>query len=293
MPRTSILFSPADRPRLHRMDSPHRQRFAELALRPDSEIDLGEAALLIAAQESPGLDVDGWVARLDALAADLRPRLAGVACEFERLAALLDFVYGDLGLRGNAAEFYDPRNSFLDQVLERRLGIPITLAVVCMELGRRVGVPLVGVGFPGHFLLRHARHPHLLLDPFDAGRFLTLDDCAELLARESGGTVPFHPRLLRPLGNRQILLRMLCNLRGIYAIRCALRPLLGVLDRILLLCPEDAESRRERGLLRLHAGDVWGAVDDLERYLAAGPDAPDARGLAEMLVEARRLLVLN
>jgi regulator of sirC expression with transglutaminase-like and TPR domain len=292
MPRPPILFSGADRPP-NRMHCPHRQRFAELALRPDSEIDLGEAALLIAAEGSPGLDVDAWVARLDVLAGDLRPRLAGVACDFERLAALLDFVYQDLGLHGNTFEFYDPRNSFLNEVLERRLGIPISLAVVCMELGRRVGVPLAGVGFPGHFLLRHARHPQVVLDPFDGGRFLTPEDCAELLARESGGTVPFHPRLLRPLGTRQILLRMLCNLRGIYAIRCAARPLLSVLDRILLLSPDDAESRRERGLLRLHAGDVWGAVDDLERYLAAGPDAPDTRGLAEMVLEARRMLTVN
>ena len=287
------MFCRENRPPLSCMDCPHRQRFEALVLRPEREIDLGEAALLIAAEGCPGLDVDGWLARLDALAGDLRPRLAGLTCDFARLAALLDFVYGDLGLRGNDAEYYDPRNSFLNQVLERRLGIPLSLAVVCMEIGRRVGVPLVGVGFPGHFLLRHARHPQILLDPFDAGRFLTADDCAELLARVSGGAVPFHPRLLRPLTTRQILLRMLCNLRGIYAIRCAARPLLAVLDRILLLAPADAEPRRERGLVRLHAGDFWGAVEDLERYLATDPEAPDARGLTELVVEARRLLAVN
>lgn len=271
----------------------HRQRFAELVLRPDSEIDLGEAALLIAAEGCPGLDVDRWLARLDELAAALRPRLAGLDCEFARLGALLDFVYGDLGLRGNTDEYYDPRNSFLNEVLERRLGIPITLGVVCMEVGRRVGVPLAGVGFPGHFLLRHERHPQVVLDPFAGGRFLTPDDCIELLGRVSGGTVAFHPRLLRPLAPRQILLRMLCNLRGIYAIRGAARPLLAVLDRLLLLCPDDAENRRERGLLRLDCGDFWGGVADLERYLAGSPDASDARGLAELVVEARRLLAVN
>ncbi|HEX5758727.1 MAG TPA: transglutaminase-like domain-containing protein [Thermoanaerobaculia bacterium] len=232
----------------------HRQRFAELVLRPDPEIDLGEAALLIAAEGCPGLDVDGWLARLDELGDTLRPRLAGVACEFARLSALLDYVYGDLGLRGNTHEYYDPRNSFLNEVLERRLGIPITLGLACMELGRRVGVPLAGVGFPGHFLLRHARHPQVVLDPFDGGRFLTLDDCAELLERVSGGTAAFHPRLLRPLGPRQILLRMLCNLRGIYAIRGAARPLLTVLDRLDLLCPDGAEPGGERGTL--HPGAV-------------------------------------
>ncbi len=275
------------------MSCHHRQRFAEIVRRPDGEIDLGEAALLIGAAQCPALDVGAGLARLDALAAEVERRAAGRQGDFERLEALLGVVFGDYGLRGNAAEYYDPRNSFLSEVLKRRLGIPISLAVVCMEVGRRAGVPLVGIGFPGHFLLRHARHPDVVIDPFDGGRFLTPDDCAQLLERVSEGTLAFHPRLLRPLGPRQILQRMLCNLRGIYAIRGAVAPLLSVLDHLLLLAPDDLDKRRERGLVRLQSGDLAGAVEDIERYLAGAPEAFDAPGLSELLVEARRLLAVN
>jgi regulator of sirC expression with transglutaminase-like and TPR domain len=275
------------------MSRTHRQRFAEIVRGPDAGIDLGEAALLIAAEEYPALDVAAWLARLDALASEVERRLGGRDGDFDRLEALLEVLFRDHGLRGNVEEYYDPRNSFLNEVLERRLGIPISLAVVCLEVGRRVGVPLVGIGMPGHFLLRHARHPHVVLDPFDGGRFLTPEDCAALLERVSGGALAFHPRLLRPLGTRRILLRMLCNLRGIYAIRGAVGHLLSVLDRILLLTPDDVENRRQRGLVRLQTGDLAGAVEDLERYLVNAPEAFDAPGLTELITEARRLLAVN
>lgn len=292
MPAAGRLFYRADSP-TDVMTRPHRQRFAEIVRRPDEEIDLGEAALLIAAEEHDVLDVGACLARLDALAAEVDRVAGGRQGDFERLEALLQVLFRDYGLRGNVAEYYDPRNSLLDEVLERRLGIPISLAVVCIEVGRRAGVPLQGVGLPGHFLLRHARHPQVVMDPFDGGRFLTLDDCAAILERVSGGTLAFHPRLLRPVGRRQILLRMLCNLRGIYAIRGAARPLLSILDHMLLLAPDGAETRRERGFVRLECGDLPGAIEDLERYLATTPDASDAPGLTELLTEARRLLAVN
>src|SRR3954453_20308426 len=196
--------------------SPARERFAAIAELPDERIDLAEAALWIAAEEQPGLDPALWLARLDEMDARLRPRLQEVPGELDRVERLAGFLVDEVGLRGNAEDYYDPRNSLLNEVLARGLGIPLTLALVYMEVGRRAGVPLVGVGFPGHFLLRHSLYPQLLLDPFEGGRVLTEQDCRQMLEKLSGGSLPFDARLLRPSSPRQILIRMLNNLRGIY-----------------------------------------------------------------------------
>jgi regulator of sirC expression with transglutaminase-like and TPR domain len=211
-----------------------------------------------------------------------------VSTELGRVELLAGFLSGEVGLRGNAVDYYDPRNSFLNEVLERRLGIPITLALVYMEVGRRAGVPLVGVGFPGHFLLRHAHHPRLLLNPFEDGRLLTEVDCRQMLERLSGGSLPFDSRLLKPSTSRQILVRMLNNLRGIYLNRNEPLRVIGVLDRVVLLDPDDVGARRDRGLLCLRWGDPHRGIEDLERYLDLEPEAPDTEAVEKLLVEARR-----
>lgn len=269
-----------------------RERFAAITRLPETTIDLGEAALWIAAEEQPGLDPEPWLERLDELGARLQPRLRGVRNELDRLALLTDLVFGEEGLRGNADDFYDPRNSFLNEVLDRRLGIPITLAVVCMEVGRRAGLLLQGVGFPGHFLLRLVRHPQVLLDPFDRGRLLTVHDCEEMLERMTRRKADFDPRLLRPSGPRQILQRILNNLRGIYLQRGDLERTVAVLDRLLLLDPDDPAPLRDRGLLQVRWGDPEQGIGDLESYLAADADIEDGEEVAEVLAEARRRIVL-
>ena len=181
-------------------------RFAELVGRPDAEIALDEGAFLIAAHAYPDLDVDREQGRLDELAASCPPTLEGVC---ERL-------FDVLGFTGNRRRYSDPRNSFLNEVLDRRLGIPISLAVLTMEVGRRVGLTLEGVGMPGHFLVRHLGDPPVLVDAFSGGRILTEDDCAELFRSVHGTTAPFDPSMLAPVGNRAILTRMLANLRQVY-----------------------------------------------------------------------------
>jgi regulator of sirC expression with transglutaminase-like and TPR domain len=271
------------------MESP-RHRFAAIAGLPDERIDLAEAALWIAAEEQPGVEPAPWLARLDEMGESLRRRLHGVVTELGRVELLASFLSGEVGLRGNEVDYYDPRNSFLNEVLARGLGIPITLALVYMEVGRRAGVPLVGVGFPGHFLLRHSVHPSLLLDPFEDGRLLTEADCRERLERLSGGALPFESRLLKPSSPRQILVRMLNNLRGIYLNRSEPLRVIGVLDRVVLLDPEDVGARRDRGLLSLRWGDPQRGIEDLERYLDLEPEAPDSRAVENLLVEARRRL---
>lgn len=264
-----------------------RERFAAIAGLPDERIDLAEAALWIAAEEQPGLDPAPWMARLDAMAARLRPHLDEVRDPLDRMARLAGFLADEIGLRGNAEDYYDPRNSLLNEVLARGLGIPITLALVYMEVGRRVDVPLHGVGFPGHFLLRHSRHDQLIFDPFDRGRPLTEEDCRSRLDQLSGGTLAFDPRLLKPSSPRQILVRMLNNLWRIYLHRGDFLRTLSALDRVLLLDGDDVGARRDRGLLSLRWGDPARGIDDLQRYLVLEPEAPDHAAVESLIEEAR------
>jgi len=260
---------------------------AVLASRPDCEIDLAAGALSISAAENPQLDPEPCLRRLDRWAEELRPCMAEATGDLARVQTLCRFLYEQKGLRGNRDCYYDPRNSFLDQVLERRLGIPITLAVVLLDVGRRVDVPLVGVGFPGHFLVRHACHLHLLLDPFDGGNLLTQGDCAEILQRVTRNRIPFSPQLLQAVTPRQILLRILNNLCGIYLSRDDVDRALSVVERKRLLYPDEPGYLRERGVLRLKAGRCAEGLADLEGYLEARPDAPDWDQIAALAEKVR------
>ncbi|HEX2253887.1 MAG TPA: transglutaminase-like domain-containing protein [Thermoanaerobaculia bacterium] len=272
-----------------------RRRFTELVCRPEAEIDLAEAALLISAEENPQIEVARWLTLLDELAEEVRPRLESLApgpgADLARLERLRRFLFEEKGFRGNCDDYYDPANSFLDQVLEHRRGIPISLALVLIEVGRRVGVPLVGVGFPGHFLVRHALHPQVLLDPFE-GRVLTPEDCRGILDRICGGHIPFHPRLLAPVSTRCMLLRMLNNLRGIYLARGELARALAVLDRILLLAPDDAVQLRERALVHLRLGNLPAALADFSEYLETEPEAPDRESVGQFVDQVRGTFLL-
>lgn len=183
------------------------QRFSELVGLPDADVPLDEAALLVAAHAYPDLDVPAELARLDLLAS---------TCAVPTLDGLCRHLFDELGFSGNTRRYGDPRNSFLNEVVSRRVGIPISLSVLTIEVGRRVGVPLVGVGLPGHFLVRSADDPSVLLDPFNAGRRLGLEDCTELFRAVHGAGAPFDPDLLAPVGPRAILVRMLANLRQVY-----------------------------------------------------------------------------
>jgi regulator of sirC expression with transglutaminase-like and TPR domain len=180
-------------------------RFADLVARPDEQIPLDEAALLIAAHARPELDVAAELARLDDLAA---------GCKEPTLDGLAHHLFVELGFRGNAGHYQDPDNSYLDQVVRRRLGIPITLSVLTMEVGRRVGVALDGVGMPGHFIVRHRGGPDTFLDPFDGGRRLDAAGCQEIFTG-LGGTA-WQDSYLAPVGPRAILARMLLNLQGVF-----------------------------------------------------------------------------
>ncbi|MGH9040916.1 MAG: SirB1 family protein [Acidimicrobiia bacterium] len=181
-------------------------RFGELVALPEAEIPLGEAAVLIGAHADPGLDVARQLARLDDLAA---------GCPAATLDGLCRHLFDDLGFVGNRGDYRDVRNSYLHEVLDRRTGIPISLSVVTLEVGRRLGVPLAGVGMPGHFIVRHLGDLPVFLDPFDGGARLTEVGC-EAIYRGLGGTGEWSSAYLDPVGPRAILARMLINLQGLF-----------------------------------------------------------------------------
>jgi regulator of sirC expression with transglutaminase-like and TPR domain len=253
-------------------ESAARERFAELIAAPDEAVALDRVALAIAAGEYEQLDTDSYLRRLDAMATDLRRRLSPEE-PLERLVAELNaYLYGEQGFHGNAADYYDPRNSYFNDVLERRTGIPITLSLLYIELGRRVGLTVEGVGLPGHFIARcqHAGS-QVLVDPFNGGALLSVDDCANLIRRSYGDSLHFSTELLRPTSKRDIVIRMLGNLKGCYLRRGDFRRAARSVEWSLLADPRRFDDRRELGLLHLRAGDFRAAAADLEAYLAASP----------------------
>ncbi len=277
---------------------PLPDRFAELLARGEDQIDLARACLLIAQDAYPGLDVEGYLGEIERLAARLRGRLAPQGGAEERVAALNQFLFDELGYSGNADHYYDPRNSYLNEVLDRRTGIPLTLSVLYLEIGRRVGLALQGVSFPGHFLVRlPLRGATLVLDPFSGGEPQSEADLRARLRRviPPGATAPVPveelplDQFLEPAGKRQILARLLRNLKGIY--REAEKPerLLAVLNRMLVVAPEAHGELRERALVYQRLECYRAALKDLSEYAERAPDAPDMDEVRARLVELSAL----
>jgi regulator of sirC expression with transglutaminase-like and TPR domain len=229
-----------------------RAELARIAGLPDSDIDLAEAALWIAAEEHPGVDVARCLRRLDALAAALAPGWPERGALADRVGRLNRFLFAEHGFRGNERAYYDPRNSCLDQVIERRLGIPITLAIVYMAVASRRGIDCRGISFPGHFLVKcvAAREGEIVVDAF-AGAVLSRAECQRRLDAAAGQHVPLDPAVhLRAASAREILVRVLTNLKQIYHARSDLVGALACCDRILLLTPDALPELREQEILR-------------------------------------------
>jgi regulator of sirC expression with transglutaminase-like and TPR domain len=225
------------------MDAADLSLFAHVVGRPDSHVDLAQAALMIAESEYPHLDIPAYMSTLDRVAARVR-RALNATPEEPPLAVVLRVLYGDLGFRGNSDDYYDPRNSFLNEVLDRRTGIPITLGVVLIEVCRRVGVEARGVSYPGHFLVRSPTPDGgaVFIDPFEGVR-LDEDDLQAIYQRATGEEGPVDPRRLEPATRKQILLRMLNNLRCVYETRADNKRLQDVLLRMAVLAPSDDVPR--------------------------------------------------
>jgi regulator of sirC expression with transglutaminase-like and TPR domain len=249
-----------------------RERFAELMSRPDDDIELDRVALTIAQAEYEQLETAAYLRRLDQMAAELRPRLSPEESPERLVAELNAFLFGEEAFHGNAADYYDPRNSYLNDVLDRRTGIPITLSLIYIELGRRVRLRIEGVGLPGHFIVRcPGTAADLLIDPFNQGAVLTMRDCAERIRQLYGNSLRFTPELLRPASRRDIVSRILANLKGSYLQRGDLARALRAVEWGLLADPARGDDLREKGMLRYRLGNFKGAIADLERFLEAYP----------------------
>lgn len=240
----------------------------ELALSEPGDA-LAPAALAIAQIEYPRLDPTPWLAELDDFGREAARRVAGLAHVRDRIGAVNRFVFGTLGFAGNREQYLDPRNSYLNEVIERRLGIPITISIVYIEVGRRAGLPLSGIGFPGHFLVgcEPEGEDRIIIDAFGGGTMLSEPDCRTLLREHAGDQVPWHPSFLDRTDRRAIVLRMLGNLKRAYVGLRSFVHARRASDLLLAVDPAAITELRDRGLLSYHLQDFSSALRDLEGYL--------------------------
>jgi regulator of sirC expression with transglutaminase-like and TPR domain len=260
----------------------------------EERIDLARACLMIAEDAYPGLQVDRYLGEIERMAIRLRGQLSGDGGAEERVLALNEFLFGELGFVGNTRDYYDPRNSYLNEVIDRKTGIPITLAILYMEVGRRIGLPLAGISFPGHFLVRlKLRRGTLILDPFTCGAPVPEDELRERLQRviPHGASdnmpvaeVPIE-QFLEPASNRQILARVLRNLKAIYRDAGEPQRVLDVLNRMLVVAPDAHGELRDRGFIYQKLECFRAALKDLSEYVEREPDAVDRDDVRARVVE--------
>jgi regulator of sirC expression with transglutaminase-like and TPR domain len=267
-----------------RMRQPEaRRQFAEMVAGPDESVDLAQAALLIACEEYPELDVDGYLRRMEDLAAAVALRALGAGPEGRR-RALHEVLFDEEGFHGNAEDYYDPRNSFLNDVLDRKTGIPITLSTVYIEVGRRAGIAVAGVGLPGHFVVRAEG---ALVDPFHGGAVLSEEDCQRRLDRIYGGRLRLDDAMLAACDRKAILGRTLRNLKAIHTKSGDFARALSAVELLIGLEPQALEERRDRGLLHAAMDCYALAAGELEDYLDRAGNAPGAAQVRQKIAELR------
>jgi regulator of sirC expression with transglutaminase-like and TPR domain len=259
---------------------------ALLAEDPAAALDLAELSLQLARDEYPDLDVDAYLSELAGMAHEARAYVRG---DLEaRVAGLCRYLFHEMGFRGNAQDYYDPRNSYLSDVLDRRTGIPITLSVVAIEIGTRAGLPVFGVGLPGHFVAKAAEGGReVLFDPFHGGRRLSPEQCEYLVTQVTGVSFQATPDSLQPVSLGMMVLRMLMNLKAVYLRQGNYRRAVRVLERLRQLSPEDPQQQRDLGVALLKGSQPGPAIEHLAAYLSASPDAADAQSVGEMLTRAK------
>ncbi|HSU59984.1 MAG TPA: transglutaminase-like domain-containing protein [Bryobacteraceae bacterium] len=265
------------------------QRLLDALRDEHSKVTLDVAALELASIEFPGLDLGAAGFRLDNLAEQIESQLTPGASGLDFIKTCNELLFEVLQFRGNEEEYYDPRNSCLNSVLMRRLGIPISLSVVYMEIARRLGRPIYGVGLPGHFIVAYEdAQERYWIDPFHAGRILSFADCAAVAKQTSGVDLRSNPAVLAPVSMRQILVRMLSNLKAIYLRGEAFDKARQVLDILIDAMPEYAEEYRHRGLVHLRQLNHRAAKTDLETYLRLEPNSPEREQVEKELVLIER-----
>jgi regulator of sirC expression with transglutaminase-like and TPR domain len=256
-----------------------------LAADPTAALDVAEVALALARDEYPDLDSEAYLSELASMAREVRPYISGDLDS--RTRGLCRYLFHDQGFRGNAKDYYDPRNSFINEVLDRRTGIPITLSIVAMAVGGRAGLTVDGVGLPGHFVAKAVSKGHeVLFDPFHGGRILTLSDCERLVEHSAGAPFEANAGTLRAVPARVIIERLLTNLKGVYLAGDDFERAIRVMKRLCQLNPENALQRRDLGAALLRTGKAGPAIDHLSAYLEATPSAADAAAVQQLLSQA-------
>jgi regulator of sirC expression with transglutaminase-like and TPR domain len=260
----------------------NRARFGRLIAQPEAAIDLALGALIIAADGRAAVEPNSGLADLDTLAELVRLRLDIGDSQAMAIDRLHDVLYRESGFRGpTAAEFHDPRNSLLDVVIARRIGLPISLAIIELEVAWRIGLPLSGIGLPGHFII--GGPDGVLLDPTGDGRRLTPDDCQALIRHAVGEGVLFHSGMLRPASKRAILTRVLRNLQSAHLAARDWPAALGAVELLAVIEPTDPDHGRDRGLLLGRMGRFGEAISALARYIEERPDAHDATDVQQVM----------
>ena len=252
-----------------------RREFARLVARPEEDLDLARAALLVAGEEFPGLDPSKYLEMLDGFASTLRDRAPSRLPAAERARELGRLLIDELGFRGNSADYYSPDNSYFNRVLETRTGIPITLSLLFIEVGRRAGIRLHGVGMPGHFLVG-LQGADVFFDPFNGSDSLSVDDCRRLAEALFGSRLTWDDRYLTPCTKYEFLFRILNNLKVVYERSGQAEKALAVSQRMLMVQPDATGLHKDVAAMQQHLHQYRAAIDSLESYLRDGPNTPDA-----------------
>jgi regulator of sirC expression with transglutaminase-like and TPR domain len=262
-----------------------------LAREPDAPLDLAELALTLARDEYPDLDVEAYLAELDGMAHEARTYLRG-SLE-SRVKGLCRYLFHEMGFRGNTQEYYDPRNSYLNEVLDRRTGIPITLSAVALAVAKRAGLQVVGVGLPGHFVAKAvAGGDEVIFDPFHGGRLLGPDQCEHLVRQVTGMDFQATALTLQPTELGPMICRMLANLKAGYLSGGDLARARRVIERLLQLAPDDPVQLRDLGAALVQSGQPGRAIDPLTAYLTARPEAGDADVIRQLLDRSKKAVAI-
>lgn len=260
-----------------------REELSLLLKEKEGSIDLAKAALLLAQDEYPALNPTPYLDQIASLARRVTERISVGRDPIAIVSALNSVLFEEEDFKGNSEEYYDPRNSFLNEVLDRRVGIPITLSILYLEVARRADIPMAGIGLPGHFIVGLMSPGRTLyVDPFHQGQMMTVKECAARVAKIFDGQMPFTPEHLDPVDTRGILFRLLTNLKNIYMESRSFAKGHAVIDKMVLLAPHEWAQVRDRGLIRYHLKHYQPALADLELYLQNEPEAPDRADILKL-----------
>lgn len=257
---------------------------------PDEQIDLAKASLYYARAEYPHLDISKYLDILDAIATEISSQLSGETYPLKVIKAINFELFDGMGFQGNSKNYYDPGNSFLNRVIERRVGIPITLSVIYLCIAKRIDFPMVGIGMPGHFLIRpDFKDAGIYVDAFNQGEILFEQDCQKRLSQIYQQPIELDPSWLAPVSNKQILARMLNNLKFIYLHQQQIDKALAIISGIIKLFPNNALEIRDRGLLYYQTNRWQEAAVDLEYFLKIAPNSEDAETIQLLLKKINQL----